>query len=65
MSGGRTRNTTYRKSIGRPELRKKLKNIEWGSEYASTKLLSDELRMPHDILRRYSNIYELYDDILA
>ena len=44
----------------------KIKNIEWGSEYASTnKLLSDELRMPHDILRRYSNIYELYDDILA
>ena len=32
---------------------------------APTKLLSDELRMPHDILYRYSNIYELYDDILA
>ena len=29
------------------------------------KLLSDELRMPHDILRRYSNIYEVYDDIMA
>ena len=41
------------------------KTNEWGSEYASTKLLSGELRMPHDILRRYSNIYELYDDILA
>ena len=41
------------------------KKNEWGSEYASTKLLSDELRMPHAILRRYSNIYELYDDILA
>ena len=45
-----------------PGAQKKIKNIEWGSEYASTKLLSDELRMPHDILRRYSNIY---DDILA